>query len=162
MSLGLSGNTLLDEGVKSIAPGVGQSSIEELRIQEAGVTAEGAAAIVEELNDRSRRLVVLDMDGNAIDDQDVLEEIMAHNTSVASHDTTSTSRKQTNAGKLQTSQHSAIESVADNSDAERGRQSSSGRSVSSSLTDTCAGVGNVTEEKADECRSKEEPRKEKA
>ena len=119
---------------------------------------------MEELNDRSRRLVVLDMDGNAIDDQDVLEEVMAHNTSVASHDTTSTSRKQTNAGKLQTSQHSAIESAADNSDAERGRQSSSGRSVRSSLTDTCtcAGVGNVTEEKADERRSKEEPKNEKA
>jgi hypothetical protein len=100
------------------------------------------------------------MDGNAIDDQDVLEEVMAHNTSVASHDTTSTSRKLIDAGKLQTSQHSAIDSVADNSDAERGRQSSSGRSISS--TDTCAGVGNVTEQKADECRSKEEPRNEKA
>ena len=94
---------------------------------------------------------------------------MAHNTSVASHDTTSTNRKQSNADKSQTSEHSAIDSVADNSDAERGvveemrgRQRSSGRSISTSLTDTCAGVGNVAEEKADECRSKEEPRNEKA
>ena len=113
VSLGMSGNTILDEGVKTLAPGVGLSSIEELRIGEAGVTAEGAAAIVDELNDHSRRLSVLDVTGNEIDDVEVLEEVMTHNTSGRVVLTTS--------GRLKSSQHSGIdpESVTDNSDAER-------------------------------------------
>ena len=113
VSLGMSGNTILDEGVKTLAPGVGLSSIEELRIGEAGVTAEGAVAIVEELNDHSRRLSVLDVTGNEIDDIEVLEEVMTHNTSASG----------TTIGRLKSSQHSQSgldpESVTDNSDAER-------------------------------------------